>query len=833
MSAPAPVGHIFCCLSVCLACLFVATSANGQTLYVTNSTNISTSQSYSNGFIGSSNALTSLTGTLSINTGSTVTVSNTLTLGNGTNTPNNAITVSGAGSELSVAQLTVGSSGSGNSLVVTNGATLRTDLTNASSGTTIGSTSFASNNVLTVTGSGSGWVQTNTSRVVYVGDSGDNNQLAFRGGSVSSIGATINIGNQAAATGNSLLVTDSGTILTNRGIFLGGGSNQSLVISGGAQVVSTNTGSTGANPSLSLGNTFGANATGHSALITGVGTTYRMAGGANIGYQGGPGSIVVSNGAQVFNSAIAYVGYGSAANGSSALVTGTGSVWSNSSTFSIGVGANTNSSMTVRDGAIVHSGNGTEVGANTNSVGASLTIDGATWNQNAQVFRAGYRGSENRVLITNGGVLNLSNNVLNVGEGQSDAIGSHSNVMTVTGPNSSINQAALPSASGNNFGFRGRDNSFVISNGATAVMGGTTASNGMNQIGWDTNSSGNSLVVTDAGSFFGGRGDLEIGVRGSSNFASVLNGGLITNGTVRIGASNSANANYLLVDGVGSVFSNRISVTVGNGTNTGNRLTVTNGGVLHAGGSLDVRSNSTASAAGSVWVGQNRPAVQTVNVLHTNANSNSVLTVNGTLAASGTVTVATRGVLGGAGTVQSDVIITNGGTLTPGNSPGTLTVDGDLTWLGGGNYNWQIHNATGLVGTGWDSILVTGALDLSALTVSSKFNINLWSLSAINPDANGTAINFDNTLDDQSWEIITAVGGITGFDAAEFNIRTNSTNGTAGFANALAPGGFFGVEQVGNSINLTYTVPEPSTYALIALAGAGAALMRWRKRKRH
>ena len=434
-------------------------------------------------------------------------------------------------------------------------------------------------------------------------------------------------------------------------------------------------------------------------------------------------------------------------------------------------------------------------------------------------------------MVTNQGVLNLNASFI-AGQGNSDVNGAHSNITLVTGAGSTLVQASSFSG-GNAIGLFGRGNSLVVSNGATVVMGGPTTGFNQNQLGSFTNSSDNSLVVTDAGSVWGGRGDLDVGIRGSSNYASVLNGGLITNGTVRLGLSNSAAGNYLLIDGSGSVFSNRISVTVGNGTNTGNRINVTNGGVLHTGGLLNVQSNSTVNAAGSVWVGQGRPSVQTVNVLHTNAASNSVLTVNGLVAAEGTVTVGTRGVLGGASTVQAaTTTIASGGTVSPGNSPGTLTVDGDLTWLGGGNYNWQIHNATGLVGTGWDYMSVTGALDLTALTPGSKFNINLWSLSAISPDANGAAINFDNTLDGQSWDILVAAGGITGFDAADFNIRTNSTNGTGGFANALAPGGFFGIQQQGNVISLTYTVPEPSTYALLALAAGAAGYVRWRNRKK-
>jgi hypothetical protein len=47
------------------------------------------------------------------------------------------------------------------------------------------------------------------------------------------------------------------------------------------------------------------------------------------------------------------------------------------------------------------------------------------------------------------------------------------------------------------------------------------------------------------------------------------------------------------------------------------------------------------------------------------------------------------------------------------------------------------------------------------------------------------------------------------------------------FANPLAPGGFFGLEQVGNSINTITAIPEPYIVALGLLA-----LMLWPLRRR-
>ena len=69
------------------------------------------------------------------------------------------------------------------------------------------------------------------------------------------------------------------------------------------------------------------------------------------------------------------------------------------------------------------------------------------------------------------------------------------------------------------------------------------------------------------------------------------------------------------------------------------------------------------------------------------------LSVNGSIAASSGVTVNAGGTLAGIGTVAPTVI--NGGTLSPGNSIGTITIANSLSFVGPGNYIVEVGPGAG------------------------------------------------------------------------------------------------------------------------------------------
>lgn len=124
--------------------------------------------------------------------------------------------------------------------------------------------------------------------------------------------------------------------------------------------------------------------------------------------------------------------------------------------------------------------------------------------------------------------------------------------------------------------------------------------------------------------------------------------------------------------------------------------------------------------------------------------------------ASSTVSVSGGGALAGAGTIGGSVSILDGGVLAPGNSPGTLTIAGDLSLASGSVLNYEFGEPGTVGGPFNDHTIVYGNL-----TLDGTLNVEQSAGGAYGPGLY-RLISYNGTLTDNGLDIGSLPAGALG-----------------------------------------------------------------------
>jgi T5SS/PEP-CTERM-associated repeat protein/autotransporter-associated beta strand protein len=570
------------------------------------------------------------------------------------------VTADGLGSQLFLTnEIAVGVAGAGK-LQVSNGAVV--NASNGEVGQLAGSKGTA-----TVDGAGSSWSNSN---LLVVGDAGTGTLTISNGAGASGVNGGITIGASATGIGTVTVSGTGSTLSTNPSLIVGDFGTGTLTIENGA---------TGAiSGPITLGNNAGSSG---KVTVTGTGSTLGTFADLTVG-NSGTGTLNVGNGAAVTASNVNLALF--AGSLGKATVAGAGS--SLTTNFGLTVGYFGAGSLTVSNGGTVQNTNGFVPIGYAGGASGSVTVDGAGSNFNTPSLYVGYLGA-GTLTLSNGGTV-TANDV---------------HVASFSGSTGTINIGAAA--------------------GQTPVAPGTIAASTIDfGLG-----SGGSIVFNHTSSNY----VFSVPVSGAGSLD-------VENGTTVLTAANSysggttINGGVLRIAGAGTLgYALAGFTTVTGGTlDLGGTTQTQDGGVVLRGGAIvngtlsssfvgfDLQSGTVSAAlAGPVSLVKSGPGTVTLNGVnsytHSTRVNGGILSVNGSIASSSLTTVNAGGTLGGTGIVGKTMI--NGGTLAPGNSIGTLTVQGSLVFTAASSYMVEVSSANA------DRTNVTGAATLGGATVSASF----------------------------------------------------------------------------------------------------------------
>ena len=468
---------------------------------------------------------------------------------------------------------------------------------------------------------------------------------------------------------------------------------------------------------------------------------------------------------------------------------GAGSVWSNSGTLHIGDQASSSrSTVLVSDGGRLYTTDailGTNLYESMNQV--TITDTGSLWQVNGDLTTDAKSGYTNSIRVENGAALAAKN--ITLGQTYSTA---------------GVGRAEL------------LVDSATFSNSGTLVVGGDTISNLVDFsggteaysasaiLGNGANAYGNRVTVQDTGTVWN-VGTLTVGADGWYSAVAASNGGVINAGTVSIGGSGYSGANGQVKVLAGSEL-HASSIEVGGGNNWGNQLNVSGGVVsadsvaIRSGGAMTLDDGTisvdylskTSSMYGSFSFNSGILNVSSTKYVRSVAWAVGDGTHSATLNLTGSqsnrhefsagLIIKPNAYLTGNGTIVGDLDVQ--GTLSPGHSAGTITVDGDLTLDDSATTLMQVY------GTNYDKIVCSSVSYGGTLVVS---------FVSFTP-TNGTLIKL--------------------FDAETYSGSFSFTNSTGTASGVFNP-------STGEFL-VTDVIPEAGTFSLLVIGLA--CLRKWTRR---
>jgi len=453
---------------------------------------------------------------------------------------------------------------------------------------------------------------------------------------------------------NALLIVNNSTVLALPSrVTVGYSSVNSLLVVSDGGAVNNSDGYVG----------FDLDADDNAVLVSGSGSVWSN-NELNIGYEGSGNQLLVEAGGVAYDST-GYIGWNGAATNNSALITGSGSTWSNSYELIVGYAGEGNQ-LIAEDGGIVYDrlgyiGYNWAGGAAGNSV--MVSGEGSVWSTIYYLY-VGYSGAGNQLTVEGGGAVYDDTGYI----GENGSATNNSALITGVGSVWSNSNRLI-------VGDSGAGNQLI-------VIGGGVVYDSYGYIGGNGSATNNSALITGVGSVWSNQSTLFIGFGESTgNSMTIADGGAVYSGGGRFGSGEDGTSNSVFVSGSGSVWNNNGSLSMFGSYYSACDLIITNGGTVIDNNALISGYGTVSVSSGATW--QNRGSLD-VEGPDTQINigaGGSVLASNAWLYGFGNLVSVAGGALYVTNAPGSGSLVVQQSSLSI--SSGTVTVNGLVVERGG------------------------------------------------------------------------------------------------------------------------------------------------------